>query len=147
MMPATPDKAALPHGFITIDEAIALINKDSRDNATVDIKWMMENILSVEKKHNFNIPLLKHENGVLKENGHVYVYVDDDVDKSNLRKAIQGHYEEMSGQRINVGAIGLRKTSTMVGKGNLNGVPMHNGESTITYGSEIKTGTFTTGGK
>lgn len=147
MMPATPNKAQLPNGFVTVQEAIDLIGKDTRDNAVVDTKWMMENILWVEKKHNFNIPLLKHENGTVVPNGHVYVYVENEAEKYNLRKAIQDHYEAMSGRRLDINGVGLKAVSTMVGDDNTQGVPMHNSESNMKFGSEIKTGTFTTSAK
>ena len=39
-----PQNGQLSAGFITIPEAINLINKDTRDDATVDLSWMVKNI-------------------------------------------------------------------------------------------------------
>lgn len=140
MMPSTPNKSRLPDGFIELEDAYKLIEKDTRESAVVDIKWMMDHILWVEKKHNFNIPLLKTVDGRVVENGHVYVYVDNEVEMYTLRQKIQEHYEKLTGQKIDINGIGLKAVSTMVNEKNTKGQPIHNTDSKMEFGSEIQSG-------
>ena len=49
----------LPNGFITIEDAVKLIQSDTRSDAKVDTSWLVNHIDWVEEAHNFRIPLMK----------------------------------------------------------------------------------------
>ena len=53
------DPKSLPNGFITVDEAVALINSDTRDDAKVDTQYLVSHIDWIEEAHNFRIPLVR----------------------------------------------------------------------------------------
>lgn len=141
-----PNESRIPTGFISFEDALALIDSDTRADAKVDIKFLMDNINFVESKHNLNIPLLKTENGRVFENGHVYVQIGDEAEKFAMRKKIQSHFEELSGRKIDVNQIGLKRVTTMVNdENNIQGRPQVNTESDMTYNSEINSGVIVNG--
>ncbi len=70
----------LPNGFITIEDAVKLIQSDTRSDAKVDTSWLVKHIDWVEEAHNFRIPLMKTS-----------------YDKEVLKKAIRDHYRDMVG--------------------------------------------------
>ena len=128
----------LPKGFISVEEAIALIQKDSRTNATVDVAFLVKNLPWLEKNHNFTIKLLRHENGKVVENGVKYVFISTDYQKELLKHAIVQHYTDLSGREIDPDAIGIRKISTAVDSDkNPQGRPMKNTDSTTKIGDTI----------
>ena len=89
----------LPNGFITLEEAVQLINSDSRSDAKVDTKWLVKHIDWIEEAHNFRIPLMKTTSdkkvvGI----GSKYVQIVTSYDKELLKKAIRDHYRDMVGR-------------------------------------------------
>ena len=42
-------------GFLSLEDAVALINSDSRSDAKVDTKWLVSHIDWIEEAHNFRI--------------------------------------------------------------------------------------------
>lgn len=85
-------------GFISIQDAVELINSDKRDSAKVDTKWLVKHIDWIEEKHNFRIPLLKTtEDKRTVRIGSKYVEVIDEYDKASLKRAIRNHYRDMVG--------------------------------------------------
>lgn len=101
----------LAPGFITIDEAINLINKDTRDKATVDLDWMANNIDYVNEFKNFQIPLMdSDERGYAYRKGEAYVYVATAYEKEVLKHAIREAYRNRTGREANVDKVHDRTT-------------------------------------
>ena len=105
---------ALPKGFISIDDAVALINSDTRSDAKVDTKWLVRHIDWIEEAHNFRIPVVRfatkeeieaarkahpgrRPNGLVNL-GSKYVQVLTSFEKELLKKTIRDHYREMAGR-------------------------------------------------
>lgn len=135
----------LPPGFITVEEAIALIKKDKRDDAVVDLKFLVDNIPYLQKKHNYNIRLLKtikdektgHNKTV--RNGTVYVSLATEYDAQILLRAITDAYRERTNISISEDAIGVNRITTMVDEQQkISDVrPRVNSESTTPVGQDI----------
>lgn len=53
------DKKSLPNGFITVEGAVKLIESNTFDKPTVDIKYLVGHLDWVELAHNFRIPLVR----------------------------------------------------------------------------------------
>lgn len=88
----------LPKGFITIEEAVKLINSDSRKEAKVDTRWLVKHIDWIEEKHNFRIPLMKTtDKNTVVQTGNRYVEIVTSFDKELMKKTIRDHYRDMVG--------------------------------------------------
>lgn len=89
----------LPNGFITIEDAVKLIQSDTRSDAKVDTSWLVKHIDWVEEAHNFRIPLMKttSDKKVISI-GSKYVEIMTSYDKEVLKKAIRDHYRDMVGR-------------------------------------------------
>lgn len=131
------DKKNLPNGFISVDEAIALIQSDSRTNATVNVAFLVKNLPWIEKNHNFTIKLLRHEGGKVVDNGIKYVAIESDYQKEILKHAIVEHYKEMSGREFDPETVGVRKITTAVEDDNPQGRPKVNKTSQTNIGDTI----------
>jgi len=106
-----PQNGQLSPGFITIDEAINLINKDTRDKATVDLAWMANNIDYINEFKNFQIPLMySDEQGYAHKKGETYVYVATAYEKETLKHAIRQAYLKRTGKEANVDAVHNKTT-------------------------------------
>lgn len=127
----------LPNGFISVDESIALIQKDTRKDATVDIAFLVKNLPWLEKNHNYTIKLLRHDNGKVVENGIKYVFIENDYQKEMLKHAIVQHYKDLSGRSIDPDTIGIRKITTAIEDSNPQGRPTINKTSTTNIGDTI----------
>lgn len=53
------DKNSLPNGFISIEDAVKLIENNTFDEPTVDIKYLAKSLDWVEVAHNFRIPKVR----------------------------------------------------------------------------------------
>lgn len=93
-------------GFLSIEEAVKLINSDTRADAKVDTKWLVSHIDWIEEKHNFRIPLLKttSDNKIV-HIGSKFVEVLDDYDKATLKRCIRDHYRDMVGHEFNAPTV------------------------------------------
>ena len=89
----------LPNGFITIEDAVKLIQSDTRSDAKVDTSWLVNHIDWVEEAHNFRIPLMKttSDKRVISI-GSKYVEIMTSYDKEVLKKAIRDHYRDVMGR-------------------------------------------------
>lgn len=88
----------LPNGFITIEDAVKLIQSDTRSDAKVDTSWLVKHIDWVEEAHNFRIPLMKTTSDKkVVSVGSKYVAVTTSYEKEVLKKAILDHYRDMVG--------------------------------------------------
>lgn len=120
MNPATNQ---LSPGFVTVDEAVALIKTDTRENPVVDMDYLVGHIVWIETRHNFRIPkirMLKPEDVrrtkrgkiIEYENiGDVYVYIDTNFEKELLKKTILDKYKELVGHEYK--ELGVRARSTV----------------------------------
>lgn len=127
----------LPNGFISVEEAIALIQADSRKDATVDIAFLVKNLPWLEKNHNYTIKLLRHEGGKVVDNGIKYVAIENDYQKEMLKHAITQHYKDLSGREIDPDTIGIRKITTAIEDNNPQGRPTINKTSNTNIGDTI----------
>lgn len=107
-----PQNGQLSQGFIPVDEAIKLINKDTRNKATVDLSWMIRNIHYIQENKNFRIPLMySDEKGYAHHKGNTYVYVADTFEKETLRHAIREAFKKRTGNDINPEKVVKNKTT------------------------------------
>lgn len=136
---------ALPKGFISIGEAVELINSDSREEAKVDIKWLVGHVDWIEEAHNFRIPLLKTKDGKLLKCGSKFVQIMNSYDKEVMKKVIRDHYRDLVGreyQAQNVRAVSSVADDTVAG-----GVRPRKSKPIAKEGQVIGTGeTITTNG-
>lgn len=127
----------LSPGFITVTEAIEMINNETRENPRVDISRLAENLEYLAPRHNFTIFLIKKgADGKIVSNGNKPIYISNEYDKTLVEHAIVSKFEELSRQKYNKDKV--RKISTSVtdadSGGNAQGRPV------INQGSDIKVG-------
>ena len=104
----------LPKGFITVAEAIKLIESDTRNNAKVDTAFLVRNIPYMREGGNFNIRKLKHENNRIVRDGSVFVMLETEYDKVTLEHAILEHYRKVTGRTAQPNDMGVKDVSTIV---------------------------------
>ena len=97
-------------GFVSIDEAVALIKSDTRANPVVDMDYIVSRIDWIDANHNFRIPKvrrLKPEEIYRSKRGKVIEYenigsvnveVVTSFDKELLKKTIRDKYRELVGR-------------------------------------------------
>ena len=140
-----------PSDFISVKEAIALIDTDTRTNPTVDDRKLIQ---SVEYLHtnlrgndmNFRIPKVKlGKDRKLIRDGEVYAKITNAREASELAWAIEDHYKKLSGKEIDSKTMGLSKqTTTVEESAKFEARPRTNTESKLKYGDEMVTGQSTT---
>lgn len=115
------DPKSLPNGFITVEEAVALINSDTRDDAKVDTQYLVSHIDWIEEAHNFRIPLVRlstkeEMEAILKRYpgrrlngltslGSKTVAINTAYEKELLKQTIRNHYKEMAGREYEKPAV------------------------------------------
>lgn len=109
----------LPNGFISVSDAVALINSDTRDDAKVDTQYLVGHIDWIEEYHNFRIPVVRfatkeeieaqmraypgrRPNGLVNL-GSKYVQISTSYEKELLKKTIRDHYRDMAGREYGKG--------------------------------------------
>lgn len=96
----------LPKGFISIEEAVDLINSDTRADAKVDTKWLVSHVDWIEEAHNFRIPLMKTTSDKkVVPIGSRFVEVRDAFERETLKRAIRNHYRDMVGHEYNAPVV------------------------------------------
>ena len=136
----------LPKGFISIQEAVTLINSDTRSDAKVDTKWLVSHIDWIEESHNFRIPLMKTtaDKKVVRI-GSKYVEIRDAFDKETMKRAIRDHYRDMVGHEYAAPAV--RAVSSVADDEVGSGVRPRKSKPIAKEGQTIGTGeTITTNG-
>ena len=114
------DRKSLPNGFITVDEAVKLINTNTFDKPTVDIKYLVGHLDWIELAHNFRIPkarlitkeeyaeLIKRYPGrkpsELVKVGSENVMLRTSYDVELLKKTIRDNWRECTGHEYRKGA-------------------------------------------
>lgn len=113
----------LSPGFSTIDDAVALIKSDTRENPVVDMDYIVNKTVWIETNHNFRIPKVRRlkpeevyrtKRGKTIEYEHTgdcYVYIATNFEKELLKKTILDKYRELVGHEYR--EAGLRATSTV----------------------------------
>ena len=110
----------LPSGFITVEDAIALIQKDRRDDATVDLQFLVNNIPYLQTKRTYGIRLMKTvEDEKTKRRkavraGTSYVTLQTDYDKQVLLRAITDAYKERTNIALSEDSFGVNHVTTMI---------------------------------
>lgn len=105
----------LPNGFITIQEAIDLINEDTRSDAKVDTAFLVAGIPYLRVGGTYNIRKMKHVNGRAVYDGERFVLIETEYDRTMLEHAIVEHYKKMSGDMTyDPEKAGLKNLSTAV---------------------------------
>lgn len=134
----------LPRGFISIEEAIKLIESDTRKDAKVDTSFLLRNLPYLRTDGNYTIKKLRHdkETGRVVNNGEVFVMITSDYEKEMLKHAIVEHYRNVTGRTIDPDNIGLRSLTTTVDEEtNLGAAIINNDKPTIKPGEDLGTGT------
>lgn len=105
-------KNTLPPGFISVDEAVALIKSDTRENPVVDMDYLAAHKVWLDRNgpaHNFRIPKIRQlaPEEVYKtrrgkvvdyENiGDVFVQINTAFENELLKKTIMDKYAELVG--------------------------------------------------
>ena len=97
-------------GFVSVDDAVALIKSDTRANPVVDMDYIVSRIDWIDANHNFRIPKvrrLKPEEIYRSKRGKVIEYenigsvnveVATSFDKELLKKTIRDKYRELVGR-------------------------------------------------
>lgn len=139
---------ALPKGFISIDDAVALINSDTRSDAKVDTQWLANHIDWIEEAHNFNIPLVKPDpkskRGITVV-GWKTVQIMNAYDREVMKRCIRNHFRDMAGHEYNAPAV--RAVSSVADDEVSTGVRPRRAKPIAKEGQTIGTGeTITTNG-
>lgn len=113
----------LAPGFVSIDDAVALIKSDTRENPVVDMDYLVSKIVWIEVNHNFRIPKIRRlgsdevyrtKRGKVIEyenTGDVYVSINTNFEKELLKKTILDKYRELVGHEYK--EAGVRAVSTV----------------------------------
>ena len=126
----------LPNGFISLDEAIALIKSDTRKDPKVDIDFLVRNFAYIAPAHNFTIKLLKRDaSGKIVGNGERFVQFANEYETAIFEHAVSDKYKELVGHDFDKNPV--RNITTTVtdaeNGGNSQGRPQVNtDESTMT---------------
>ena len=118
-----PSTSQLSPGFITVDDACAIIKTDTRENPVVDMDYLVGHIVWIETNHNFRIPKIKMlkpeevrrtKRGKIIEYeniGDLYVYIATNFERELLKKTILDKYRELVGHEYK--EIGVKARSTV----------------------------------
>lgn len=117
-----PTNGQLSPGFIEVDEAVALIKTDTRQNPVVDMDYLIGHIVWIETRHNFRIPKIRRlapeeirhtKRGKVIEyenTGDVYVYIATNFEKELLKKTILDKFRELVGHEYKEAGVKARST-------------------------------------
>lgn len=113
----------LSPGFSTVEDAVALIKSDTKENPVVDMDYIVNKTVWIETGHNFRIPKVKRlkpeevhrtKRGNIIEYetiGEVNVYIATNYEKELLKKTILDKFRELVGREYK--EAGVRSTSTV----------------------------------
>lgn len=135
--------AAVPTGFISFEEAIKLIQSDSKETPKVNVSFLVSNIPWIEAKHNFTIPLIKRgDDGKIVQYGHTFVQIANDYEATTLEHTIREKYKELVGREYTKDKETRSITTSITDAdngGNFTGMPRINEDTTYApkIGTEI----------
>lgn len=131
----------IPVGFVSLNEAIALINSDTRSDAKVDTAFLLRNLPYLRVDGNYTIKKMKHEDGRVVGDGETFVHINNEYERAMLEHAITEHYRVVTGNIVNPETIGLRSlTTTVDDEKNAGGRLMENTNPSIKAGDELGSG-------
>ena len=118
-----PNINNLNPGFISVEDAVRLIESDTRKNPVVDMDYLVSHIVWIETNHNFRIPKIRRldpkdvhrtKRGKLVEYENIsdaYVSINTNYEKELLKKTILDKFKELVGHEYK--EIGVRARSTV----------------------------------
>lgn len=134
-------ETTLPSGFISVKDAIDLINSDTRSDAKVDTAFLLRNLPYLRVDGNYTIKKLRHDKGMIVDDGNVFVHIASSYDKEMFQHAVTEHYRAATGRDINPEAIGVRNLTTAVDdEVNAMGRIMVNDKPSTKFGDDLKSG-------
>ena len=148
----TPSKNNLNPGFVSIDDAVKLIESDTRENPVVDMDYLVSHIVWIEANRNFRIPkirrldpkeIYKTKRGKIVEYeniGNVYVALDTNYDKELLRKTILDKFRELVGHEYKEVRVRARSTVADDAQGRAAVQPRNNSKPIAKEGAIIGSG-------
>lgn len=114
-------QASLPKGIITYEEAVQLIQSDTRDDPKVDVQYLADRSMWIERGYTFTIPLLKKVSGKIEKNGYVFAKIDSEYQAITLEHIIKEKFRELAKREWT--KDGLRTVSSTVTEDNAGGRP------------------------
>ena len=149
-----PSTTQLSPGFITVDEAVKLIQSDTREHPVVDMDYLVSRIKWVETAHNFRIPkirMLKPEEvrrtkrGKIIDQevtGNVYIYIATNFEKELIRKTILDKFRELVGHEYKEQTVRAMSTVADDAQGKAAVQPRSNSKPIAKEGAVISEGTI-----
>ena len=134
--------------LLTTDEAVKLIQSDSRDNPVVDIQAMVfaveQRFLRVDKT--FRIPFLgigkdRHGRRIYTQIGEKYIIPKTEYERATFEHFLMAKYEEESGKSIDLERAGIKSVSSVIDDQNRGGRPVE-AEAQTQVGDTLKTETI-----
>lgn len=98
----------LPNGFISVDQAVKLIESDTKENPVVDIDYMVAHTRWLDTGRNFRIPKIRKlapeerkrdirgNVHVIENIGDVYVEIKNNYEKELIKKTLNDKYYEIT---------------------------------------------------
>lgn len=137
-------KDNLPAGFISVQDAIKLIESDSRKDAKVDTEFLLRNLPYLRVDGNYTIKKLKHKGGKVVSDGETFVQIRSEYDRAILEHAITEHYRNVTGVTVDPEQIGLASLTTTVDEDkNPSGLIANNPDPGVKFGDDLVSGTRT----
>ena len=154
------ENTGLPHGFISVDEAVKLINNYKGDASgedpwkvpQLDISGMIQRHRWIQPTHNFRIYFFVYSRNtggrVVKKNAGIskYVYINDSFEAELLKRALASKFRELSGREFDM-SDKLRSVTTAVdpddpasGKPRINKHPVASIGDAINSAQQVVTG-------
>ena len=156
----SPSTNQLSPGFITVDDACALIKSDTREKPVVDMDYLVAHIVWIETNHNFRIPkirrlspseIYKTKRGRVVEyenTGDAYVYIATNFEKEFLKKTILDKFKELVGHEYKEAGVKARSTVADDAQGRAAVQPRNNTKPIAKEGAVIGGGeTITSNGE
>ena len=146
---------SLPPGFQSVDDACALIKKDTRDVPVVDMDYLVAHVVWIETNHNFRIPKIRRlspdevyrtKRGKVVEfehTGDVYVYLATNFDTELLKKTILDKFKELVGHEYKEAGVRARSTVADDAQGVAAVQPRNNVKPIAKEGADIGGGVVT----
>lgn len=113
----------LPTGFTSVEDAVKIIQSDTRENPVVDMDYIVNKTIWIETNHNFRIPRIRRlkpeeirrtKRGKIVEYeqiGDINVAIENNFQKELLKKTIFDKYRELVGHEYK--EAGVRAMSTV----------------------------------
>ena len=151
-----PSAKQLSPGFITVDEAVKLIQSDTREHPVVDMDYLVSRIKWVETAHNFRIPrirMLKPEDVRRTKRGKIvdyeiignsYIYIATNFEKELIRKTILDKFRELVGHEYREQTVRAMSTVADDAQGKAAVQPRSNTKPIAKEGAVISSGEIIT---